>query len=135
MKYYLNPYMLIVKHGNCCYYYNNDNVYYLTLREYETLKNSINSIGNLPKERINFFVETKLLIGVNYEEYYNETDFLSRGWFEMSHFEPNSFLKLSKSTILILGCGGTGTHVAWNLAALGIKSFILIDDDIVEKII
>lgn len=133
MKYYLNPYMLIVKHGNCCYYYNNDNVYYLTLREYETLKNSINSIGNLPKERINFFVETKLLIGVNYEEYYNETDFLSRGWFEMSHFEPNSFLKLSKSTILILGCGGTGTHVAWNLAALGIKSFILIDDDIVEK--
>ena len=50
----------------------------------------------------------------------------------MSSFQECDFSKISQSRILILGCGGTGTHVAWNLAALGIRNFVLIDDDKVE---
>lgn len=34
--------------------------------------------------------------------------------------------------VLILGCGGIGTHVAWNLVATGITNIILLDFDVVE---
>jgi molybdopterin/thiamine biosynthesis adenylyltransferase len=40
--------------------------------------------------------------------------------------------KLSQSTVAILGCGGIGNHVGAHLAAAGIGSMLLIDDDIVE---
>lgn len=40
---------------------------------------------------------------------------------------------LSKKRILILGCGGIGTHVAWNLVTAGIGEIVLLDFDVVEK--
>lgn len=39
---------------------------------------------------------------------------------------------LRKKTILILGCGGLGTHVAWNMVAMGVGKVILLDKDVVE---
>lgn len=41
--------------------------------------------------------------------------------------------QLAKLTIAIVGCGGTGSHVIQNLAYLGCRKFILIDDDVVER--
>lgn len=40
---------------------------------------------------------------------------------------------LSKKKILILGCGGIGTHVAWNMVTAGIGELILLDFDKIEN--
>lgn len=45
---------------------------------------------------------------------------------------PGHREKLKKAKILILGCGGIGSHVAWNMAALGIGHIYLVDGDCVE---
>ena len=39
---------------------------------------------------------------------------------------------MKSKTVLILGCGGVGTHAAWNLAALGVGKLVLLDCDAVE---
>lgn len=132
MTYYLNPYVLIIRRGHSYYYHFNGTLYHLTLREYELLNKLPESQTLIPNERFDIFIETKLLIDRDYKTFTNNVDFVNRGWFEMSSFNEESFFKISQSKILILGCGGTGTHVAWNLAALGIKKFVLIDDDKVE---
>lgn len=41
--------------------------------------------------------------------------------------------KLERARVLILGCGGIGSHVAWNMAALGIGHVFLVDSDVVEE--
>ena len=41
--------------------------------------------------------------------------------------------KLSQKDVIILGCGGIGTHMAWHLTALGVKSITLLDFDTVEE--
>jgi molybdopterin/thiamine biosynthesis adenylyltransferase len=40
---------------------------------------------------------------------------------------------LRKKKVLILGCGGLGSHIAWNMAALGVGTVYLLDYDIVEE--
>ncbi|WP_083461572.1 HesA/MoeB/ThiF family protein, partial [Cellulosilyticum ruminicola] len=40
---------------------------------------------------------------------------------------------LGKSTVMVLGCGGIGTHVSWNMAVLGVKNIIIVDFDKVEE--
>jgi molybdopterin/thiamine biosynthesis adenylyltransferase len=134
MTYYLNPYTLIVKRGHGCYYYYNDIPYFITLKEYEILSEglNLNFTEFISFERLNHFIQTRLVINYDAKEAINSLGYLNKGWFEMSSFQENDYKKISSSRILILGCGGTGTHVAWNLAALGIRDFILIDDDKVE---
>ena len=132
MTYYLNPYIIILKRGNSYFYHFNNTLYHLTLKEYEMLSNLSENQNKFSQERLNIFVETKLLINCNYDYFSNKVDYVNRGWFEMSSFKEYDFSKIRQSRILILGCGGTGTHVAWNLAALGITDFVLIDDDKVE---
>ena len=39
---------------------------------------------------------------------------------------------LKKKKVLILGCGGIGSHVGWNLTALGVGELTLVDHDTVE---
>ena len=39
---------------------------------------------------------------------------------------------LSKKSVLILGCGGIGTHVAWQMVAMGIGKMKLVDYDTIE---
>lgn len=45
------------------------------------------------------------------------------GW-----FDPNKIT----SPVTIIGCGGIGSNVAFELITMGFKSFVLYDDDIVE---
>ena len=40
--------------------------------------------------------------------------------------------KLSHKKVLILGCGGIGTYVSWQIAAMGVKKIKLVDFDYVE---
>lgn len=52
--------------------------------------------------------------------------------FFLTHNMPNARASLSDKKILILGCGGIGTHMAWHMATLGVNKITLVDYDTVE---
>lgn len=62
-----------------------------------------------------------------------ESMFSRTNAFFMSHNMPNARSCLMSKRVLILGCGGIGTHMAWHMAALGIAKLTLVDYDTVEK--
>lgn len=132
MTYYLNPFMLILAQDSHFYYRFENTLFQISPKEFELLQDFEKNKTQFSPSRLRLFLETKLLIDTNYDIYVNETSYVNRGWFELSDFSSDDFANIMNSQILILGCGGTGTHVVWNLAALGIKKFILIDDDVVE---
>lgn len=41
--------------------------------------------------------------------------------------------KLSGKSVLILGCGGIGTHMAWHMTTLGVGKLTILDHDTVER--
>ena len=53
--------------------------------------------------------------------------------FFMSHNMPKARANLMNKKVLILGCGGIGTHMAWHMTALGVAKLTLVDFDAVEK--
>jgi len=48
-------------------------------------------------------------------------------------FGAEGQLRISKTTVGIVGLGGTGSLVAQSLAHLGVRNFILIDPDVIEQ--
>lgn len=58
------------------------------------------------------------------------------GWFSMNTAargkEAEVQSRLRNASVTILGVGGLGTHVAWNLAACGIGELHLVDGDTIE---
>jgi molybdopterin/thiamine biosynthesis adenylyltransferase/Zn-dependent protease len=58
------------------------------------------------------------------------------GWFSMNSAargkETQVQARLRNASVTVLGVGGLGTHVAWNLAACGIGELHLVDGDSVE---
>ncbi|MGA7411551.1 MAG: ThiF family adenylyltransferase, partial [Bryobacteraceae bacterium] len=58
------------------------------------------------------------------------------GWLSMNAAlrgnEADVLQQLKSKTVTILGVGGLGTHVAWNLAACGVGELHLVDGDTVE---
>jgi molybdopterin/thiamine biosynthesis adenylyltransferase/Zn-dependent protease len=58
------------------------------------------------------------------------------GWFSMNVATRGSetavLSRLQKKSVAILGVGGLGSHIAWNLAACGIGELHLVDGDSVE---
>ena len=52
--------------------------------------------------------------------------------FFKTHDMPDARKRLSKQKVLILGCGGIGTHMAWHMATLGVSKITLVDFDTVE---
>lgn len=43
-------------------------------------------------------------------------------------FDPSTW----EHPVAIVGCGGLGSHLAWNIARLGVREIILIDGDVLE---
>ena len=91
--------------------------------EYEKLKETFNEelLADLIKK--NIFVEF-------------EQDIIScfsrtKAFYD-KYFNTKAFEKLQKSNVLILGCGGLGTHIAWNLVTMGVGNLTLVDGDNVE---
>jgi len=52
--------------------------------------------------------------------------------FFLTHNMPEARLRLSSKKVLILGCGGIGTHMAWHMATLGVNQITLVDFDTIE---
>lgn len=81
------------------------------------------------KESIDYFIKEKIII-----DYIQDKESLmsrTNAYFDIN-LNKHALERLRKSTVLILGCGGIGTHVAWNLTTIGIGKLILLDFDIVE---
>ncbi|GAV23031.1 HesA/MoeB/ThiF family protein [Carboxydothermus pertinax] len=56
------------------------------------------------------------------------------GFFSLISNDFSKYMdKLNKANILILGAGAIGTHVLWNLVAMGIKKITVVDFDVVEE--
>jgi molybdopterin/thiamine biosynthesis adenylyltransferase len=51
-------------------------------------------------------------------------------FFNMRMKDAAQVLKMKK--VLVLGCGGLGTHMAWNMVSLGVGTVYLLDYDVVE---
>lgn len=52
--------------------------------------------------------------------------------FFLTHNMPEARARLSSKRVLVLGCGGIGTHMAWHMATLGVNKITLVDFDTVE---
>lgn len=46
---------------------------------------------------------------------------------------PGAWEKLDRKSVMVLGCGGIGTHLAWHLATWGVGRLVLVDFDTVEE--
>lgn len=55
------------------------------------------------------------------------------GFLSLCHSNPIAATdNIRNATVLVLGAGAIGTHVAWSLAALGVKELRIVDNDVVE---
>ncbi len=60
-----------------------------------------------------------------------ENNSRNRGYFLYSHNELY-YDNLSKKEVFVLGAGAIGCHVAWSLAAIGLKRITVLDFDIID---
>ncbi len=81
-------------------------------------------------EIVKYWIDNKILIKVLIDN----KNIYSRS---MSYYWHNNMGNvqgiLSQKSVLILGCGGIGSHVAWNLTSLGVGRIIILDFDVIEK--
>jgi len=81
------------------------------------------------KETIDSFIKDKIII--NFIQDRESLMSRTNAYFDMN-LNKHALERLRKSTVLILGCGGIGTHVAWNLTTIGVGKLILLDFDTVD---
>lgn len=84
----------------------------------------------LQKNELKILLDCGILLTQNIST--TEVDSVNRGWF-LAQDNEELYNRIKQKTILILGCGGLGSHSAWSMVALGVKKIILIDNDIVSK--
>ena len=50
-----------------------------------------------------------------------------------AHGMPSALERLREKSVMILGCGGIGTHMAWHMVTMGVGKLTLVDFDTVEE--
>jgi molybdopterin/thiamine biosynthesis adenylyltransferase len=116
----------------------------LTTARLEAIKRIV--LGVRFEELSEYLTETEVADLISYLDredlirpvYCNE--FIGTAWEKQVEFfadfvdDPNAAQRrLSATSVCVIGCGGTGNTVIQHLVSAGIKKFILIDDDLVEK--
>ncbi|SHH74137.1 ThiF family adenylyltransferase [Clostridium grantii] len=86
-------------------------------------------IEYLGEDTVNYFIKNKIIL--NHTQDTQSICSRTNAYFNM-HLNSRALNKLKKSTVLLLGCGGIGTHVAWNLTTIGIGKIVLLDFDKIE---
>jgi molybdopterin/thiamine biosynthesis adenylyltransferase len=57
-----------------------------------------------------------------------------RGYFSLTADQPEAIShRLANAHVLVLGAGAIGSHVLWNLAAIGVGTITVVDFDVVEE--
>lgn len=81
------------------------------------------------KELIESWIENSILINMPIDDKAINSRSISYYWHKKMGNVPKVLIG---KTVLIMGCGGIGSHVAWNLTALGVGKIYLVDYDKVE---
>lgn len=84
-----------------------------------------------PEEMLGDFFRQKVLIPETLEQDQESVVSRNKSYFFINRL-PEYSTAIQNKTVVVLGCGGIGTHVAWNLTALGIKKIVLVDYDLIE---
>lgn len=138
MVYYLNPFYPIVKtnkgyefpENKLVFEHKSDNAARIFERLLHREGISEDELKNvLGEETYKTWIENKILIHIKIDD----GNIYSRSMSYYFHKKVESALYiLPKKKVLILGCGGIGSHVAWNLTVMGVGTIYLLDFDIVE---
>lgn len=144
-KYKLNLFSPIVKRQNeYMFGFNGDfsiernRTFHLNQKQEQLINRFINGEGIdkyeieniLGEDLFIYFIGKKVII--NYEQDGTSIYSRSKALYELNNFGDIQS-KLKNKKVLILGCGGIGTHVAWNLTVFGVGEITLLDYDIIEE--
>lgn len=95
----------------------------------ENLINKLNARSYIIEDNLNYMDYFK---GGNNERHKRNINFLSN--FSPMGYEKYSYIdKIQNQRVLLLGLGGVGSSILYNLAALGVKEIIGLDFDKVDK--
>lgn len=144
-KYKLNQYISVNQYEDDFYFIFGDyfskeeKVIHIEKKFIYIMKKLIDGYGATEEELINIFSEMEIqyyitqnvLIDDEIEQDVNSSLSRNKSYFFSNKF--NNYDDIRTKSVMILGCGGIGTHVAWNLTTLGIKRLILIDFDFIEE--
>ncbi|GET11550.1 hypothetical protein SN811_00500 [Ligilactobacillus agilis] len=104
--------------------------YFFLQKKIFTLKDVNNYFDNA---RLKYLMTNNLIMKYDLEFDQAQKNILARQYGWMSIFDTlDNQKKISKTKVLVLGCGGLGTKVVQSLSRLGTRNFILLDYDKVE---
>lgn len=141
MKLSLNPYALVLKINDTFSFVLSDQNNPVTLKPKDEQLNVLERLYNkefieyeylcgiFQKEVIDSLVSSGCLVPVSID---TQSIYSRTNAFFMTYNMPDAREKLNQKNVLILGCGGIGTHMAWHMTALGIRKLTLVDFDTVE---
>lgn len=141
MKLTLNPFALVVKAGDTFNFILSDHMNPVQLKpdgvQLQALENmhrgEFYSYDDLCETFSKTFVDELMKTGCIVPGTIDTSSLYSRtNAFFLTHNMPNARASLSDKKVLILGCGGIGTHMAWHMATLGVSKITLVDFDTVE---
>ena len=141
MKLTLNPFALVVKMNDTYNFILSNHTSPLQLNPSEKQMRVLDRMNGgefYAYEELNElfggkFVDELVKTGCFVSETIDTSSLYSRtNAFFLTHNMPDARAKLSSKKILILGCGGIGTHMAWHMATLGVNKITLVDFDTVE---
>lgn len=142
MKLSLNPYALIIERNQIYHFVSADHFDDLQIKPTDAQRECLEKLknGNEMDSTELADVFTKDLLdelvrrGVFSADKIDTTSIFSRtdAFFSTFHM-PEARARLKASHVLILGCGGIGTHMAWHLSSAGVGKLTLLDYDVVEE--
>ena len=141
MKYTINPYAQIIRNKDKYEFYappqkSTTITTEISISE-ELLKKMLSEDGltredlicTIGEDKANFLIEHKIYLTSLKED---DTVFSRTSQFFEQHLSAEQQKQIAESNLLILGCGGIGSSIAWLFAGLGIKKMTIVDFDVVE---
>ena len=142
MKLLINPYSLIIRENSTCHFVFSDlsdTLEIILSSSQSDLLEHLKSGESIEQDELEAVFShdvVKLLVekGVLVENEIDTSSIFSRtNAFFNSFNMPEARSRLQKSHVLILGCGGIGTHIAWHMSSIGVGRLTLLDFDVVEE--
>lgn len=142
MKLSLNPYALVIERDNIYHFISADSSDNVQIKPTDAQRACLEKLKKGERmeqtKLANIFtsdiVNALTKQGVLSEVEFDTTSIFSRtdAFFRTFHM-PEARIRLQSSHVLILGCGGIGTHMAWHMATAGVGKLTLLDYDTVEE--
>lgn len=141
MRYIINPYsQIIFNKGKYDFYappsktstvkieipINSEGLDLLLTKEGLTKEELVNIVGI---DKTNFLIEHEIYLTLVPDD--NEVTSRTTQFYKQ-HLTLEQQKQIRDSNVLVLGCGGIGSSIAWLLAGLGIRKMTIVDFDIVE---